>query len=128
MVYQTPSGEGSRHFFNKVQLFIDAHRDAVGQEIESKHVSYTTKQPNRSEFPIMLSRLLWQCTFALPKETLMFKHAARNFALALTLTALVTPTIQAQTTITPSSAVTGGDPEPTSPDVVQMILVVLHLG
>jgi hypothetical protein len=58
----------------------------------------------------------------------MFKHVARNFALALTLTALVTPTIQAQTTITPSSAVTGGDPEPTSPDVVQMILVVLHLG
>jgi hypothetical protein len=68
----------------------------------------------------------------------MFKHAARNFVLAFTLTALVTPAIQAQTTSTLSTAntlsgrtapdVTGGDPEPTSPDVIQMIFVFLHLG
>jgi hypothetical protein len=60
----------------------------------------------------------------------MLKHIARNFALALTLVALPTSTIHAQATSTPPAtpAVTGGDPEPTSPTVVQIVLVVLHLA
>jgi hypothetical protein len=60
----------------------------------------------------------------------MFKHIARNFALALTLAALSVSTIHAQAA-SPSPvvpAVTGGDPEPTSPKVVQTILVLLHLA
>ena len=60
----------------------------------------------------------------------MFKHIARNFALALTLAALSISTIHAQATSAPPPvpAVTGGDPEPTSPTVVQTILVFLHLA
>jgi hypothetical protein len=59
----------------------------------------------------------------------MFKHIVRNFALAITLTALSTSAIHAQTTGTSSAvpSVTGGDPEPTSP-TVQVILVLLHLA
>ncbi len=59
----------------------------------------------------------------------MFKTATRNLALALTLAALSTPAIHATTTTTPppTPAVTGGDPEPTSPGV-QIILVLLHLA
>ena len=59
----------------------------------------------------------------------MFKHVARNFTLALTLTGLSTPAIHASTSSPASStSVTGGDPEPTSPDVVQLILALLHLA
>jgi hypothetical protein len=59
----------------------------------------------------------------------MFKHSLRTFTLVLTLAALATPAIHAQAT-TPS--VTGGDPEPTSPNAispgaVQMVLIALHL-
>jgi hypothetical protein len=60
----------------------------------------------------------------------MFKHIVRNFALALTLAALSTSTIHAQAPAPPPAvpAVTGGDPEPTSPTVVQTILVFLHMA
>jgi hypothetical protein len=62
----------------------------------------------------------------------MFKHIARNLTLALTLTALVAPAIHAQTVTATAMAddpgVTGGDPEPTSPNVVQMILLLLQLA
>jgi hypothetical protein len=62
----------------------------------------------------------------------MFKHIVRNSTLVLTFAALLAPTMRAQTTSTPPTspapAVTGGDPEPTSPDVVQTVLVFLHLG
>jgi hypothetical protein len=60
----------------------------------------------------------------------MLKHIARTFALALTLAALSTSTIHAQATSVPPAvpAVTGGDPEPTSPNVVQTILAFLHLA
>lgn len=69
----------------------------------------------------------------------MFKNLARNIAavLILTLTALATPAIHASTstdatastpTVSTSPAVTGGDPEPTSPDVIQMILILIHLA
>ena len=68
----------------------------------------------------------------------MFKHFARRLTLAATLTVLsvtaahastssVTPTSTSQPTVTPDS-VTGTDPVPTSPDVIQMILVFLHLA
>jgi hypothetical protein len=57
----------------------------------------------------------------------MFKHIVRNLALAITLTALSTSAIYAQTTGTAVPSVTGGDPEPTSP-TVQVILAILHLA
>ncbi|MGD0443880.1 MAG: hypothetical protein ABSA39_08085 [Edaphobacter sp.] len=60
----------------------------------------------------------------------MFKQIARNLALILALTAFVAPAIHAQAT---TSAVTGGDPEPTSPNpptsnVIQTILLILSLA
>jgi hypothetical protein len=58
----------------------------------------------------------------------MFKHAARNLILALTLTALVSPFVYADAPSTTTPAVTGGDPEPTSPTVVQTILTFLYLA
>jgi hypothetical protein len=63
----------------------------------------------------------------------MFKHLGRKLILAATLTALTGPVVHAQTTsptpppTTPGS-VTGGDPEPTSPDVIQIILTILSLA
>jgi hypothetical protein len=59
----------------------------------------------------------------------MFKHFVRNIALAITLTASFTSQIHAQATPSHSAvpSVTGGDPEPTSP-TVQVILVLLHLA
>ena len=65
----------------------------------------------------------------------MFKHVGRKLMLAATLTALTGPIVHAQTTSpTPSpttatpDSVTGGDPEPTSPDIIQIILTVLALA
>jgi hypothetical protein len=62
----------------------------------------------------------------------MLKHIARTFALALILAVLSTSTIHAQATSVPPPppvpAVTGGDPEPTSPTVVQTILAFLYLA
>jgi hypothetical protein len=65
----------------------------------------------------------------------MFKHVGRKFMLAATLTVLTGSLVHAQTTsptpppttATPDS-VTGGDPEPTSPDVIQIILTILSLA
>jgi hypothetical protein len=65
----------------------------------------------------------------------MFKHLGRKLILAATLTALTSSVVHAQTTsptppptpTTPGS-VTGGDPEPTSPDIVQIILTILSLA
>jgi hypothetical protein len=63
----------------------------------------------------------------------MYKHLARNVALAAVVTVLSITTVHAQSIPTPppppnSGSVTGGDPVPTSPDVVHMILVFLHLA
>jgi hypothetical protein len=58
----------------------------------------------------------------------MFKQIVRNFALALTLAALSISTIHAQAPAPAVPAVTGGDPEPTSPTVAQTILIFLHLA
>jgi hypothetical protein len=65
----------------------------------------------------------------------MFKHVGRKLMLAATLTALTSPVVHAQTTsptlppTTPTpGSVTGGDPEPTSPDIIQIILTVLYLA
>lgn len=57
----------------------------------------------------------------------MFKRAARNLALALTLSALFAPIVHADEPPTPPP-VTGTDPEPTSPNVIQIVLVFLHLA
>ena len=68
----------------------------------------------------------------------MSKHLARKLTLATTLTVLsvtaaqaatsnTTPASTSQPTVTPDS-VTGTDPVPTSPDVIQMIFVFLHLA
>jgi hypothetical protein len=65
----------------------------------------------------------------------MFKHFGRKLILAAALTALTGPVVHAQTTsptpppppTTPGS-VTGGDPEPTSPDIIQVILTILFLA
>jgi|GEM_PF-5267614 len=68
----------------------------------------------------------------------MSKNIARNLAVAFTFIALVAPVIHASTTsaavaassptVSASPSVTGGDPEPTSPDVAQMILIFLYLA
>ena len=64
----------------------------------------------------------------------MFKNLARNIAalLILTLAALTTPAIHASTTSASTAAstpvVTGSDPEPIEPGVVQTILVLLPLA
>jgi hypothetical protein len=65
----------------------------------------------------------------------MSKKSARKLTLALTLFALTTAGLHASTTpapVTPTPPVTangvsGGDPEPTSPNVVQIILALLQL-
>jgi hypothetical protein len=65
----------------------------------------------------------------------MFKHLGRTLIIAATLTTLTGPGVHAQTTsptppptpTTPGS-VTGGDPEPTSPDIIQIILTILSLA
>ncbi len=65
----------------------------------------------------------------------MLKHLGRKLILATTLTTLTGPVVHAQTTsptppptpTTPGS-VTGGDPEPTSPDIIQVILTILSLA
>jgi len=65
----------------------------------------------------------------------MFKHVGRKLILAASLTALTGTVVHAQTTsptpppTTPTpGSVTGGDPEPTSPDIIQIILAVLTLA
>jgi hypothetical protein len=65
----------------------------------------------------------------------MFKHVGRKLILAVTLTALTGPVVHSQTTsptppptTTTPGSVTGGDPEPTSPDVIQIILTILSLA
>ncbi len=62
----------------------------------------------------------------------MRTHLARKFALAAVITVLSVTTTHAQSTTPPPpptpSSVTGGDPVPTSPDAIQMILVFLHLA
>jgi hypothetical protein len=68
----------------------------------------------------------------------MKKHLARKLTLAATLTVLSATAAHASTANTsPASApqptvtadsVTGTDPVPTSPDVIQMILTFLHLA
>ncbi len=62
----------------------------------------------------------------------MYK-SARKLTLALTLIALTAPALHASTTtpksfVTAAEGVTGGDPEPTSPNVIQMILAFFHLA
>jgi hypothetical protein len=68
----------------------------------------------------------------------MYKHVVRKITLALTLAliGLATPAIHASTSDTARSTspvvatdgVTGTDPEPTSPNVVQTILILLYLA
>lgn len=65
----------------------------------------------------------------------MFKHLGSKLILAATLTTLTGPVGHAQTTsptppptTTMPGSVTGGDPEPTSPDIIQMILTILSLA
>ena len=59
----------------------------------------------------------------------MVKHAARHLTFALTLFALIAPAVYASPTSTApvSTNVTGGDPEPPSPHIIQTILTFLHL-
>jgi hypothetical protein len=59
----------------------------------------------------------------------MAKHLVRNAAYAVTLFALMTPAVYAAPVSTPpvSTNVTGGDPEPPSPHVIDMILTFLYL-
>jgi hypothetical protein len=68
----------------------------------------------------------------------MFKKGAVKLTLAITLLALAGHTLRAQSTgSTPttsgsttsgSNIVSGGDPEPPEPDVIQIILTVLQLA
>jgi hypothetical protein len=65
----------------------------------------------------------------------MFKHLGRKLILAATLTALTGPDVHGQTTsptppptTTTPDSVTGGDPEPTSPDIIQIILTILSVA
>ena len=66
----------------------------------------------------------------------MSKQSTRKLTLALTLLALIAPGLRAATT--PSTpppppppptpqTVTGGDPVPTSPNLVGFVLTILHL-
>jgi hypothetical protein len=68
----------------------------------------------------------------------MPKHLARKLTLAATLTVLsataadastsnASATSTLQSTVSPDS-VTGTDPEPTSPNIIQVILAFLHLA
>jgi len=68
----------------------------------------------------------------------MSKHLAQKLTLAVTLTVLsvtaahgstsnTPPTSSPQSTVSADS-VTGTDPEPTSPNIIQVILAVLHLA
>jgi hypothetical protein len=68
----------------------------------------------------------------------MSKQSARKLTLALTLLALTAPGLRsaiAQSTPPPPppppptpQTVTGGDPVPTSPNVVDIILTILHVA
>jgi len=67
----------------------------------------------------------------------MFKHIGRKLILVASLTALTGIVVQAQTTSPPSppttptpspGSVTGGDPEPTSPDIIQIMSTILTLA
>jgi hypothetical protein len=68
----------------------------------------------------------------------MSKQSARKLTLALTLLALTAPGLRAaiaQSTPPPPppppstpQTVTGGDPVPTSPNVVDFILTILHVA
>jgi hypothetical protein len=65
----------------------------------------------------------------------MFKHVGRKLMLAASLTALTGTAVHAQTTSPPATpttptpgSVTGGDPEPTSPDILQIIVTILTLA
>ena len=68
----------------------------------------------------------------------MSKHLAQKLTLAATLTVLSVTAAHGSTSNTPptsspqststAGSVTGTDPVPTSPDVVEMILVLLHLA
>jgi hypothetical protein len=65
----------------------------------------------------------------------MFKQLSRKLILAATLTALTGSVVHAQTTsptlpptTTNPDSVTGGDPEPTSPDIIQIILTIVSLA
>ena len=65
----------------------------------------------------------------------MFKHVGRKLILAASLTALTGTVVHAQTTsptpppTTPTpGSVTGGDPEPTSPDIIQIMSTILTLA
>jgi hypothetical protein len=63
----------------------------------------------------------------------MLKPSARKLTLAATLLALTVSAVHAQSTPPPpppvtTDGVTGGDPEPTSPNIVQVILSILHLA
>jgi hypothetical protein len=62
----------------------------------------------------------------------MLKHLGRKLILATTLIALTRPVVHAQTTSpTPSptpGSVTGGNPEPTSPDIIRIFFMILLLA
>lgn len=66
----------------------------------------------------------------------MKKQSVGKFALAVTLLALAAPGLRASTTTTPAApppppapqSVTGTDPVPTSPKIIDVILTVLHLA
>jgi hypothetical protein len=65
----------------------------------------------------------------------MSKQSARKLTLALTMLALTAPGLRsaiAQSTPPPPpptpQTVTGGDPVPTSPNVVDFILTILHVA
>ena len=65
----------------------------------------------------------------------MVKHVARTITFALALFAMTAPAVYASATSSvPASgstagpsAVTGGDPEPISPHVIEWVLAFLHL-
>jgi|HubBroStandDraft_2_1064218.scaffolds.fasta_scaffold2142023_1 hypothetical protein len=68
----------------------------------------------------------------------MTKYVARTLTLALTLALLTAPIYQASAAdlsaaatssqVATGGGVTGGDPEPIEPGIVQRILSFLHLG
>jgi hypothetical protein len=67
----------------------------------------------------------------------MKKQSVGKLALALTLLALAAPGLRASTTTTPAAppppppppqSVTGTDPVPTSPNIIDVVLTMLHLA
>jgi hypothetical protein len=67
----------------------------------------------------------------------MFKKVVLKLTIATSLLATAAPAIHASTTTPPSASsqptltadgVTGGDPEPTSPNIVQIVLQLLQLA